>query len=447
MKSFNPATNEIVWEGPPSDPRPLIEKGKKSFLKWASLHFEERAAYLENYRKMLEENKDPLALAISKETGKPLWESENEVAAMIGKIPISIQAYKERCPKEFHFRPHGLILILGPFNFPGHLPNGHIVPALLAGNTVIFKPSELAPLTGELINACMKLPEGVFQVAQGDSKVGKILAESPLIDGIFFTGSFAVGEQLKKHSLKILALEMGGNNPLVVSKISSVKEAANIIIQSAYLTSGQRCSAARRLILTPGCPKEALLKELIRQIGGIKIGSYNDNPAPFMGPVIHLDAAKYLLEVQEKLIEQGAKALVKMKLLKEGLPFITPALIDTTSIQREDKEYFGPLLQVIETTSFEEAITEANNTAYGLSAGLLSDSKEEWDLFYQRVRAGVINWNAPLTGASSKAPFGGLGKSGNYRPSAYLAADYCSYPVASIQNKQLQMTPLPGLPL
>lgn len=444
LQSFNPATGALIWEGAvTTDIGAVVEKGKKAFGKWADTPLDERIAYLENYAKRLSQTIG-FAEAISKETGKPLWESKTEVKAMIDKIPVSIAAYRERCGSKQNapllstqFRPHGAVAVYGPYNFPGHLPNGHIVPALLAGNTVIFKPSELTPLVGELIKeALSELPEGVFQLVQGGPEIGKALAASDP-DGIFFTGSAKTGALLKQQTEKILALEMGGNNPLVISKISAIKAAAYLTILSAFLTTGQRCSAARRLILTSECPKQ-FLPELIEQIDKLIIGAYTETPEPFMGPLINMKALEHLLEAQKNL--KGATVLYPMKQLKPNLPFVTPALIDVTNVaNRPDEEYFGPFLQVIRVPSLKEAVQEANRTAYGLTAALFSDSQDEWDFFFPQVKAGIINWNAPLTGASGKAPFGGLGKSGNFRPSGYLAADYCSYPIASLQIPELKL--------
>lgn len=461
MQSYNPANGALVWEGMADSPGEIehkIGKALKALPSWSAISVEERIEFLKSYESELKKNKETLALAISKETGKPLWESKTEVDAMIGKIPISIQSYLERCGKKedlnlfTEFRPHGVIAVFGPFNFPGHLPNGHIVPALLAGNVVLFKPSELTPSIGELIKSYLHLPDGVFQVVQGGPEAGKALSNSLEVKGIFFTGSAAVGQILKEQNLKnpdrILALEMGGNNPLVISKIQDVKAAAYLTIQSAFITTGQRCSAARRLILTKDCPKDEFVKELVHQIERVKIGSYDDPVEPFMGPVIHLNAAKKLIRAQDDLESQGASIIYPMRQLREGLPFVTPALIDVTHISNpQDVEYFGPFLQLYQANSFSDAIKIANHTAYGLSAGLFSESESEWKLFYSKIKAGIINWNAPLTGASSKAPFGGIGKSGNYRPSAYLAADYCSYPIASMQKQALEMpvTLTPGI--
>lgn len=442
-----------------------VQKAKKAFLSWSCKTLAERMEFLNKYKEELTARKNSLAAIISEETGKPLWESKTEVDEMIGKIAISEQAYRERCPSKeeaigdstlsTQFRPYGVVAVFGPFNFPGHLPNGHIIPALLAGNTVIFKPSELTPKTGQAMKDCFShLPEGVFQVMFGGPELGKEIVACDELDGIYFTGSAQTGQQISAQLMKtpgkILALEMGGNNPLIVSKIEDLQAASYITVQSSFLTSGQRCSSARRLILPKEPTREPFLHELIRQIGLIKIGPYTDVPEPFMGPVIHNKAALQLLNAQEDLIKRGAKPLVLMKRLYPDLPFVTPALLDVTEVSDiPDVEHFGPFLQVIFVDDLHQAIQVANQTKFGLTAGLLSTSVEEWHLFYQNIRSGVINWNTPITGASSKAPFGGLKQSGNLRPSAYLAADYCSYPVATLQraNIHLPETLTPGINL
>ena len=255
---------------------------------------------------------------------------------------------------------------------------------------------------------------------------------------------------LQKRRGKSQALEVGGNNPLIVSQIEDIKAAVYTTIQSAFLTSGQRCSSARRLILPPHPQRDQYLHMLIKAASSLRVGPYTDDPEPFMGPLIHQKIVDQLLSAEKRLIEAGALPLIHMKPLHDSLPFLSPGIVDITAVlSPPDEEYFGPLLQVIYVDSFEQAIDTANDTHYGLSASLISSSQEEWGQFYQQVRAGVINWNTPTTGASSQNPFGGIGKSGNHRPSAFFAADYCSYPVASsIKNPlQLPLKILPGINL
>jgi len=159
-----------------------------------------------------------------------------------------------------------------------------------------------------------------------------------------------------------------------------------------------------------------------------------------MGPVVSSAVAARLVQAQEDMVAKGGKLLLAMRQLDPNTGFVTAGIVDTTDAQGiPDEEWFGPLLQVIRVASFDEALRVANATDYGLAASLLSPSEDLWQRFAVRARAGIVNWNRPTTGAASSAPFGGVGKSGNHRPSAYYAADYCAYPVASIENPVLDM--------
>ena len=401
-----------------------------------------------------------MAKVIAKETGKPEWETATEVGAMIGKIAISERAYKERTGtvenpmpvgKAFiRHKPHGVVAVFGPYNFPGHLPNGHIVPALIAGNTIVFKPSDLTPLVAQKTVELWEkagLPTGVLNLVQGEVETGKALASARDIDGLFFTGSSRTGkilhEQFAGHPGKILALEMGGNNPLIVKDVADTKAAVHDIIQSAFVTSGQRCTCARRLFIPSGAAGDALLDALITATKAIKVGHYDDAEQPFMGAMVSSNAAALMVNAQSELLALGATSLVELVHTDESTGFVTPGIIDVTDIvaNMPDEEHFGPLLKVIRYSDFDDAITEANNTAFGLSAGLLADNEDDYRHFFGRIRAGIVNWNRPITGASSAAPFGGIGESGNHRASAYYAADYCAYPVASVE---LEAVALPG---
>jgi succinylglutamic semialdehyde dehydrogenase len=298
------------------------------------------------------------------------------------------------------------------------------------------------------------LPAGVINLVQGARETGIALANHSGIDGLFFTGSSSTGMLLHKQYAgrpdKILALEMGGNNPLIVSQVQDQRAAVHEIIQSAYISAGQRCTCARRLYVPKGAAGDLLVDMLVTAIGKIRVGFYDAEPAPFMGSVISSTAAQQLLTAQQGLINQGAKPLVTMALLAEGTGLLSPGLIDVTDAKDlPDEEYFGPLLTLVRYDNFDQAIDMANNTSFGLSAGLLSDSREEYDYFLPRIRAGIVNWNKQITGASGASPFGGIGASGNHRASAFYAADYCAYPVSSIEADALTMPAQlsPGLDL
>jgi succinylglutamic semialdehyde dehydrogenase len=319
------------------------------------------------------------------------------------------------------------------------------VPALLAGNTVVLKASELTPAVGEKTADLWQsagLPPGVLNLVQGGRETGMALTAHQGVDGVLFTGSVAGGLALSqafaRQPRKILALEMGGNNPLVVWQVADPDAAVYAIIQSAYITSGQRCTCARRLVIPAGHEGQQLIDRLVAAMARVRVGPYTQVPEPFMGPVISAAEAQRLLIAERGLRDQGGVSLVPLQLQSGSAAMLSPALMDVTSIRsRADEELFGPLLQMIRVEDFQAAITEANATAYGLAAGLLSDSHELYEQFYLRIRAGVVNWNRPTTGASGQLPFGGIGISGNNRPSGYWAADYCSYPTASLETPKV----------
>lgn len=475
MSSQNPATNETIWEGREASKTQIdlaCKAGEKAFISWSLLSFEQRLEKLKVFQEIITHKRKTLGKMLSEEHGKPLWEADGEVASMIGKLPIALEAYKERCPEKkssadnityfTRHKPHGVLAIFSPFNFPAHLPNAHIIPALLAGNTIVLKGSPLTPRITEIIMQCWEealLPQGVINLIQGAGEVGKSLIDNNNIRGVLFTGSYRTGHSiylaLANNPEKILALEMGGNNPLVIHDLKNEQEIEAAVyhtIQSAYLTSGQRCTCARRLILTRSHNAERFIEKLMIAIQKIVVGPYNQQPEPYMGPVISLEAKAHILKRYQNLIDKGAKVLVEMRDLGNQGAFLSPGLLDIAPIpikDREDEEIFGPLLQVIWVKDFEEALKEANNTRYGLSSGLLTSEENLFQQFYTHIRAGLVNWNRPLTGASSHAPFGGIGKSGNFRPAGYYAADYCAYPVSSLleQNLRLPDKFSPGLSL
>ncbi|WP_169543307.1 succinylglutamate-semialdehyde dehydrogenase [Sneathiella aquimaris] len=470
FSSENPQTGEQIWRGKSAteqDVDDAVQAASQAFEKWALMPLADRIEFIRAYQIILKERKEEIASLIASETGKPLWESLTEAATMIGKVDLSLSAYDARTGQKetpipgatarLRHKPHGVIAVFGPYNFPGHLPNGHIVPALLAGNCVIFKPSELTPAVAEKMVQCWedaKLPNGVLNLVQGGADTGIALSSHEGIDGLFFTGSSRTGSLI--HSEfggrpgKILALEMGGNNPLIVSNVSDIKGAVYHTVQSAFVTAGQRCTCARRLILPQSDQRSAFLDQLTQTTQSIQVGPDKADSVPFMGSVISNKAADGMLAAQENLIRLGGKTLVKMARLEDGKPFLSPGLIDVTDISElPDEEYFGPLLQVIKTDDFKSAIQIANKTRFGLSAGIFTDDPAEYETFLALSKAGIVNWNRPLTGASGAAPFGGIGASGNHRPSAFYAADYCAYPVASVEadKADLPETLTPGISL
>ena len=452
--STEPATGAVIWEGPEGDVDAEVAAARASWAAWAARPITVRIETLRRAVNTVRARAEPFADLIARETGKPLWEARTEVEAVIAKVDISVSSYSERTASRkldgnltnrtaLRHKPHGVLAVLGPYNFPAHLPNGHIAPALLAGNAVVFKPSEKTPATGRMLVECFHaggVPPGGLRLLVGGPEEGRALSRHAGIDGLLFTGSARVGlalhRQFAETPNRILALEMGGNNPLVVWDTPTVHAAAIIAVQSAFMSAGQRCTAARRLIVKDG-DHEPLLDEIAKLIGRLVIAEPHSAPAPFMGPVIDNDTAEQLQEQWLDLLLKGGRAITHLQRPIGGRPFLTPGLIDVTGIdKRADEELFGPILQVIRVADFDAAIAEANATRFGLSASLVTEQPALYERFWSNVRAGIINWNRPPNGAPSHAPIGGVGLSRHHRPAAYYAADYCAYPVVSGEAEQ-----------
>ncbi len=454
FSSSDPATGDVVWTGKAatkSDVEDAVSAAGAAFEPWALTPIAKRIEIMERYRDLIRRDADELARLIARETGKPYWETKTEATTVSGKVDISIKAYHERTGERVNntgathavlrHKPHGVMAVLGPYNFPAHLANGHMVPALIAGNTVVFKPSEMTPGPGAFIIERMVeagVPAGVVNLVQGARETGEALTGAK-VDGVLFTGGAKTGLAIHKQFADrldvILALELGGNNPLIWWDTENIDAAAFTVVQSAFLTSGQRCTCARRLIVPEGAAGDKAIEALAKLTDRLIIGAPFDEPQPFMGPVISPRVADGLERAFDHLVEQDGEAIRNLSVREEGGAFVSPGIVDVTrSDAVPDEEHFGPLLKVWRVADFDEAIARANATKFGLSAGLLSDDHSKWDRFLALSRAGIVNWNRQTTGASGAAPFGGIGASGNHRPSAYYAADYCAYPVASVEG-------------
>ncbi len=450
FEKTNPATGETSWEGQASSPQQVtdaIRSAREAQVDWGRRPQHDRTTVLERYAEELTKRSGDIAAAISSDMGKTAWEANGEAGAMTAKVGISIKAQVERAGVSFSeaafgsthltHRPHGVMAVFGPFNFPGHLPNGHIVPALLAGNACVFKPSELAPSVAHVMAdafAAAGLPEGLLNIVQGGRDTGAALLDGD-INGLLFTGSAQTGLFFHKHFAGrpevILALEMGGNNPLIVWDPAEVDAAADIAAQSSFLTTGQRCSCARRVILPKGKWGDQVVEAIAARAKALRIGDASDEEA-FMGPLVSEQAAQNATDFQMMLSQKGGKPLRRLKRMDRGGGFVTAGVIDVTEASDiPDEELFGPLMQIIRVDDFDEALRRANDTRYGLSGGLVSDDDALWIRAHSEMKAGILNRNRPTAGASGAMPFGGPGLSGNFRPGAYYAADYCAWPQAS----------------
>ena len=457
---LDPVTQQPIWQGAEAtadEVAQACQSARAAFVAWARRPLAERLEIIQRFATLLEQNKQQLATVISRETSKPLWETLTEVQSMVAKVAISVRAYHERTGESLtemadgaaslRHRPHGVLAVFGPYNFPGHLPNGHIVPALIAGNTVVFKPSELTPWTAEetvKLWQAAGLPDGVLNLVQGGRSTGEALAQSSEIDGLLFTGSANTGyhlhQQLAGAPEKILALEMGGNNALIIDEITDIDAVVNLTIQSAFVSAGQRCTCARRLIIKNGTEGDAFIQRLVEVTRDLVVGQWDAQPQPFMGGVISLNAAQQILQAQQRLIDLGATPLLSVTQPDANSSLLSAGILDVTGVSNvPDEEYFGPLSCIYRYDNFDEALKIANATRFGLSVGLVSPDRDLFERLLIEARAGIVNWNKPLTGASSAAPFGGVGASGNHRASAFYAADYCAWPMASLESDQVNL--------
>ncbi len=241
----------------------------------------------------------------------------------------------------------------------------------------------------------------------------------------------------------VLALELGGNNPLIVWPPVDAKAAANLIVHSAFATSGQRCSCARRLIVPQGAEGDAIIAALAELTPQISVGPATQTPEPFLGPLVNAHSAERAVKFEQGLVAMGAKPIVPVK--RDGA-YVHPAIIDVTGLTPPDEELFGPVLQVYRAPDFDHALDLANATRFGLAGGLISDDPALWARVKNEMRAGVLNWIRPTTGASGAMPFGGPGLSGSLLPSAYYAADYVAFPVATQLSEKAVAIAAPGLP-
>ena len=458
--STNPSDGSELWTGRAAnnaDVEAAFQAAQEAFEGWSRTPLKDRMAIIARYKDLTIAAKETMGELIARETGKQLWDALGEGGALSAKVDISLTAYEDRTGalvRETGFghatlqhRAHGVMAVLGPYNFPAHLPNGQILPALIAGNTVVFKPSEQTPAVGE---ALIKLyteagfPDGVINMVQGARATGAAVLDNPKLDGVLFTGSAKTGAFIhKKFGGRpdiVLALEMGGNNPLIAWDVTDAEAAASIIAQSAFITTGQRCTCARRLIVPDNAKGEVIIEAVADFIDLMTLGAWNEEAS--MGPLVSADIAAHVVKNADAL---GGKAIRSSSISEKGPAFVTPGFYDVTGIDVPDEEIFGPVLQVTRVADWDAAITEANNTKFGLAAGLVSDDAKLWEDFRLRIRAGVVNFNRPTTGAASFLPFGGPGASGNHSPGAYYAADFCAWPMASQVAEMPEILPMKGL--
>lgn len=483
VETRNPAKpDEVVWRG---NPRPghvaaAVEAAREALPEWARWGRDNRFGVLKKFAELCKLNAGKMAELICDETGKAMWEAKGEASALAAKVDITLDAspvgglrrvegYElEVGPQRVGrcwFRPHGVMAVVGPFNFPAHLPNGHIIPALAMGNTVVFKPSDKAPAVGQLLvellaEALAKAgaPDkgrGVVNLLQGGADIASALVTHEDLDGILFTGSWPVGRRILEANLdrpgRLVALEMGGNNAAVVMDDADIRQAVIEVVRCAFNTTGQRCTCTRRVIVHEAVA-DRFLRAACECASRLVVGSPRSKSPVFMGPIISEAAREAVLNFQTRAKKAGAQLVHEAAPLKVSRMggtdgwYLSPGVMLVDRFTEKpattkgldagcDDEVFGPLLRMTTVASFEEAMEQCNATRFGLAASIFTRSQEAAERFLFAARAGCLNVNAGTAGASSKLPFGGLGLSGNHRPAASFSLDYCTYPVAGMLEK------------
>lgn len=431
-----------------------VSAARAAFDAWDALGLDARIAHVKRLRAALVAHEDEIARAITREMGKVLREGRLEAKALVGKIDLSIDeglAFTRDWTLEngrlaCRYRPHGVMAVIGPFNFPLHLAHGHIVPALLAGNTAVFKPSEVTPGCGALYARMVEeagLPPGVLNVVQGDGRVGARLAEHPDVDGVLFTGSYAVGTRILRENAarpgRVLALEMGGRNAAVVLDDAPFEKSVADVVVSAFSTTGQRCTCVSRLVVTKGIA-ERFLDAVAAMTARVKVGHPMD-PSVFMGPLAspaalaRFQGYEALADAEEtRCVTAPGEPVIHFEDRVVRGCYAAPRVRRVTRPSRESayqrEEVFGPDLAVWIADDEAHALALANDSDYGLAAGVWTSSEARFEHFARHLRVGCVGWNAPTVGSSSRLPFGGLKHSGNHRPAGIFSSTYCAWPLA-----------------
>lgn len=453
-------TDRVLWEmplGPPPVGEVMASAGRGGRA-MREMDQEARSALLRRFQERARSMEGDLARAIALETGKPLRESLGEARAVAAKVDATLgpslarvadQAVPGALPGftgRVRHRPLGVCLVVGPFNFPCHLPNTQILAALATGNSVVLKPSEKTALAGQLLVEALHgagFPPGAVNLVQGDGSAAAALLREPDVKGVFFTGSREVGRSILRETSgdlgKLVALELGGKNTALVLEGADLGTAVEEIAHAAYATTGQRCvSVSNVAVHRPLAGR--LVQGLVRRAGGLVA----DHPIeherePFMGPLVDGPALARYLDFLESARKAG---------LREALPHRTPATArpghyagpSVWTAERFDpsvpfltEEVFGPCCAVVPFDRLDDAIAIANATDYGLAACVFGGDAGARERCAREIEAGVVNFDRSTCGASPLLPFGGVKDSGNHRPAAVRFIDHCVWPCASLE--------------
>jgi acyl-CoA reductase-like NAD-dependent aldehyde dehydrogenase len=422
------------------------QAAKNSQKKWSGLTGPARAEYLNKIAASLEENIDELATLSSREMGKPIGEMRGEVTrgiqlfryyaaegvrAMGSVIPSSdtnVLQYSKRVPL-------GVVGVITPWNFPVAIPIWKIAPALICGNTVIWKPAEIASLTATKmveIFASTGLPEGVINLVIGKGReIGPTLLEESDLSAVSFTGSSSTGKNIAaicvKRNIKFQT-EMGGKNAAIVLNDADLDKTVPIIVSGAFRSAGQKCTATSRIIVERGI-YQPFVEKLKKAVAEIKVASALD-PAAYLGPVASKDqfdsVMSYVAVAQEEAEIVAESDLIEP--LADGY-YIKPIVVSGINAEHKlvQEEIFGPFAVILEAGDFDEAIKICNQTVYGLSASLFTNDLSKAHRFLEEAEVGLVRVNQETAGVEYQAPFGGMKLSSSHtREQGQAALDFYS---------------------
>ncbi|MBI4437130.1 MAG: aldehyde dehydrogenase family protein [Candidatus Omnitrophica bacterium] len=436
-----------------------VAAAQAGFSVWREKPFTVRRRAILQFHKALRRRREELAQLITREMGKPIRDALQEVDRMIERVPLASKEagrlsegksypLKRGVRGVLRYKPRGILAIIGPFNFPGHIPNSQILPAILLGNSVIFKPSEFTPFVGQLLAELWHetgLPRGIFNLVQGDGRVGKTVVAHEKIHGIIFTGSYATGQKIREETVhqvdKLVALEMGGKNAAIVSRHAGLQNAVENCLLGSFSISGQRCNATSRIILEKKIAKP-FLKSFMDKAKSVTVG-YGLDEKNFMGPLVSQDA------VEKYLYHTALAPKENFEVLQKGIPlekerrgyYVQPSVClrevkkgETPRGPYTEEEIFGPNVAIYIVDALEEAVRIHNASRYGLIASFFSKRKEEYEKIFRELEVGLLNWNQATIYSSARLPFGGVKRSGNHHPVGAFVPHLCTYPVAVLEK-------------
>jgi acyl-CoA reductase-like NAD-dependent aldehyde dehydrogenase len=436
--NLNPANTEHVLGTYPllseQDATNAIDAAHRAFPAWRATPAPKRASILFKALELMRERSDELAKALTLEEGKTFAESKGEVQKSCNILEFIAGEGRrlngETVPSEMTHtlaytvrEPLGVVGLITPWNFPVAIPVWKIAPALVAGNTVVFKPASLTPWTGELVSRIFLdagLPKGVLNfVTGGGSTVGNTIVQDKRVKALSFTGSNEIGMQLyvegAKRGAKVQC-EMGGKNPIVILDDADIELAAIATVQGAFGSTGQRCTATSRAIVTNGIA-DAFVERVLQLTQEIVSGDGMD-AATTTGPAVDASQMQTVLDYIEIAKEDGAELRCGGKRLDEGDLakgfFVAPTLFDHVKpdMRIAQEEVFGPLLSVIRVDTPEEAIKVANNVEFGLTSSIYSNDVNKVFQFLDLIETGITHVNSPTMGGEAQLPFGGVKATG-----------------------------------